>query len=254
MSEIDVLKLLDLKQYKEALRKAQELVYYNPQSKELQFIMLQCYLKLGLTKSVNVLFSQLEQEPKYSQAIKLMRIESEERLVDHLYELKSYPECLKALEKVLKRDRNSVKYLKLKAKCLVRTHDVDNAEKIINKLLNRFPRDPGMIYLKGVTKYYRAEYPESLKLIRKSIELYSSPNHVQKCQDMAKKIENRVEKIQQADKLFTDKKYQEAELAYRNILCDSGVALKKKINLKLNILHQAISEASTQSEVDAYYN
>ena len=251
MSGIDVLKLLELKQNKEALRKAQELVYFNPESKELQFILLQCYCKFGLTKSANVMFSQLEQEPKYSQAIKLMRIETEEHLVHHLYGLSSYPECLNALEKVLQRDPNSIKYLKLKAKCLVRIDDVDNAEKVIDKLLNLFPHDPEMIFLKGVTKYYRAEYYESLILIRKAIELDRSPNHVKKCQEMAKKAENQIERIEQADKLFTDKKYHEAELAYINILCDSDSELGNKIILNLNILRKAISQASTQSEVDA---
>lgn len=110
--------------------------------------------------------------------------------IGKFYDDSNFRECLRNVDQALKIDGNCIRFLCLKAECLVMLGKFSEADKTIIKALKKNPRDANVLYVQGLKEYYEAKVKESIEKFDAALKIFPDHKKAKERRSLAKKLLN----------------------------------------------------------------
>lgn len=208
---------MDGKQYEKAIELAQNMEFLNPDSIQTNVILLRCLILFGHTKKAGIILKHLRtlSSSVTTEEKDLNKLVCAMKSIDQLYVDLKYEKCLADANAILETAPKSVYLRLMKAKCLIRLNDCQEAEKVIQEVMIDDPENSDAVYRLGVVRYFHGDLEESVRFIQQS--LLAEPCNENRF-NMLNKLTSIKNLFKQAQKLNKQQNYHEEIKIYSELI------------------------------------
>lgn len=231
----------------------------NPDSVQTNVILLRCLILFGHIRKAGIILKHLRtlSSSGASEENDLIRLVGAMKSMDQLYVDLKYEECLADVNATLETAPKSVFLRLLKAKCLIRLNDCQEAEKVIQDVMIDDPENSDAVFRLGVVRYFNGDLEESFRFIQQSI--VAEPDNENRF-NMLNKLTGILNLFKHAQKLNEQQNYYDEIKIYSELINENNQhqhllyrILKLRANARERVFRfkQAIADYNKALEINS---